>query len=487
MKVNVTFNEGVTSFDAPETESGVWKGVGEVLLNISIPNSLAIDCHYGTASVNVIKRGTYIENGVKKPSMHCVVVRNDIDLPADNYEEAYLTCVHPESNNYKFYWIKPNNTVHRINAQYGRIGSDRGDAFGVKDLKVPYQSYEYWLIYYEKLSKGYIDQTDIYLNSETVTAEPEIVEEGSPVNKASAELYDLLMSLARNTVQEMVQDPQRITLKQVEKSKEIWNNLGNYVQVAAFNRHLQELLVLVPRKTRSVQDLLAKSKEDFAGILDREEGLINAMEAVLTGNPYKVKISRQTFDDLDIEVYEASPEQYQEVIGRISDLIKSKVKKIYRIIPKKQKEKFDEYVMTKNISVIKQMWHGSRNENWFNIVKNSLMIRPDVRVVRTGSMLGEGIYLAPSSAKSIGYASLRGSYWANGRSNIGIMGLYAVAYGKALDATYDIRRYSKAELDAKGYNCVHARGGNGMYLRNDEVVVFDSDAVLLNYLVVLEG
>lgn len=491
-KVEITANDCSVDFDDVEaTESEIWKKIGSILPKIQIPNMLYVETDYGSARIKVVKRGTYVENGIVKPSMHCVIEENHITLPPDKYEEKYLTCVHPESNNYKFYWIKPNNTNYTINAQYGRIGSNRGEAFGVKDLKVPYESYYFWILYYEKLSKGYVDQSDIYLQSPTVVAEPEIEEDDSnsaPVNAASRDLYDLLMSFAKHTVQEMVRDPQRITQKQVEKSREIWEKLGKYSQVAAFNRHLQELLVLVPRKARDIRVLLAKSKDDFADILEREESLINAMEAVLTGDPYKVKVKKnETFDDLGIEVYEATPDQYSEVMARVSDLVKPKVKKIYRVIPKAQKEKFENYLRSKNISVVKQMWHGSRNENWFSIVKNSLMINPNANVIRTGSMLGHGIYLAPSSAKSIGYASVHGSYWARGRSDIGLLGLYAVAYGKPLDATNNIRQYTKKELDQGGYNCVHARGGAGLYLRNDEVVVFDSDAVLLNYLVVLEG
>jgi hypothetical protein len=37
-------------------------------------------------------------------------------------------------------------------------------------------------------------------------------------------------------------------------------------------------------------------------------------------------------------------------------------------------------------------WHGSRNENWFNIMQTGLLIRPS-GAVHTGSMFGDGIYL----------------------------------------------------------------------------------------------
>jgi len=38
-------------------------------------------------------------------------------------------------------------------------------------------------------------------------------------------------------------------------------------------------------------------------------------------------------------------------------------------------------------------FHGSRNENWWNIIKNGLQLNPNAKI--TGKMLGHGIYLAP--------------------------------------------------------------------------------------------
>lgn len=49
--------------------------------------------------------------------------------------------------------------------------------------------------------------------------------------------------------------------------------------------------------------------------------------------------------------------------------------------------------------------------------------------------MGYGLYFAPRARKSVGYTSLRGSYWAGGHSNYGFMALYEVVYGKPYDVS----------------------------------------------------
>jgi poly [ADP-ribose] polymerase len=73
----------------------------------------------------------------------------------------------------------------------------------------------------------------------------------------------------------------------------------------------------------------------------------------------------------------------------------------------------------------KLFFHGSRNENFWNIIKNGLQLNPKAKI--TGKMLGAGLYFANKAAKSINYTSLRGSYWSGGTSNIGYMAVFAVA------------------------------------------------------------
>ena len=155
-----TYND-TRNMEVPQTESALYKAIGEQLLNLSVPNRLLVSTPVGEAEFDVKQRGTFAKDGTIYPSMYVTEEYNTIQLPQDTYPEAYLTCINPVSNNYKFYHFRPSGSV--LNATYGRIGAGRGEAFGKKDLKTPYPIHLYWIRYYEKLSKGYKDESSIYL------------------------------------------------------------------------------------------------------------------------------------------------------------------------------------------------------------------------------------------------------------------------------------------------------------------------------------
>lgn len=468
--------EEYQEFDVPKVENEVWKKIGEQLLEADIPSKMyAVFTDGGTtkqAVLNIGKRGTYVRDGVKMPSMFVTCTNGIYGLEVKPYEEKYLTCINDESNNYKFYHLKPlpNDDFTVV---YGRIGSKPGEAFGVKEIQTPYDSYLYWIRYYEKLSKGYVDQSDIYLGEE-LSSEP-VEETEETVDTINAELYNLLLGLANKTINEALVN-NVITVAQYEKSKALYEELCEAKEVKEFNRILKQLMAISPRRCRYVEDLLANKTDDFNDIVLREEGLINAMKAV------KTPVLTNAFENA--EVYEATDEQKEEILKKLSPSLHSKVWKIYRVIDNEKKKRFDDYLEKNHIKTVKQFWHGSRNENWFSITKNGLTKNPNA--VITGKMLGYGIYTSPSSAKSFNYTSYHGTYWANGSSNIGIMGLFATAYGNPLDVDNysNIRHYTESELKALGKDCVYAHKGN--CLREDEICFYNDDAVLMNYLIIFK-
>lgn len=229
-------------------------------------------------------------------------------------------------------------------------------------------------------------------------------------------------------------------------------------------------------EARYVDELLANSTGDFAYIMQREENLIQAMEAVATAstNPHQT----DTFADIGVEVYYANEKQKAQVLRHLNDQLIPKVKNIYRVIPGKQQKRFNKYIQEKGIDNVRQLWHGSRNENWLSIAKNGLLLNPNA--VITGKMFGNGIYFATSSMKSWNYTSYRGTTWAGGTDDVGFMGLYAVAYGTPYDVSSSYH-FTKAELNRLHADCVHAHAGTA--LRNDEIIFFDENAMVLNYIV----
>lgn len=151
MHITIKTYTDTRNMEVPQTESALYKAIGEQLLNLSVPNRLLVSTPVGEAEFDVKQRGTFAKDGTIYPSMYVTEEYNTIQLPQDTYPEAYLTCINPVSNNYKFYHFRPSGSV--LNATYGRIGAGRGEAFGKKDLKTPYPIHLYWIRYYENFQK----------------------------------------------------------------------------------------------------------------------------------------------------------------------------------------------------------------------------------------------------------------------------------------------------------------------------------------------
>ena len=71
------------------------------------------------------------------------------------------------------------------------------------------------------------------------------------------------------------------------------------------------------------------------------------------------------------------------------------------------------------------LWHGSRITNINQILANGLKIAPSEAIV-IGCMLGKGLYFSDAVANSIEYC------YANQSNNIGVILLYEVALGNAI-------------------------------------------------------
>lgn len=426
-------------------------------------------------------RGTFKEKGVVYPSLFikeisfcggCYKRCDDFS----QYDERYLTCIHPESNNYKFYRLMP--CAKGIDVEYGRIGSEKGEFFGAKKINEPYPTRMFWIRYYEKLSKGYVDNSEVYLSTKASTKKAKKTNV-SDLDSFAQNLYNTLLSMARQTVRESLVN-EDVTIGQYKKAKKIFTDLLARKTVNGFNRQLILLMQIMPRKVDKVNSMLAKNKDDFKRIIDREESLLNAIYAVIESdlsNELEAK-TKSSFEKQGIEIYIANEKQRNQVLNSLSDDLKDKVKQIYRVIPKKQLKSFNFYLKNNDIHLVKQFWHGSKNENWLSIILNGLSLTPKADI--TGKMFGNGIYFAPSSRKSWNYTSYHGSYWAKGTSDKAFMGLYATAYGTPKTVTSPCK-YNQRILQKEKKNCVHALKGN--YLFNDEIIFYDESAMVLNYLV----
>ena len=397
-------------------EKNLYADIANYICQLSPPDTILIETPYGNAEYQLIKKGGAFF--VREES-------NNIALPdTADYDPVYLVCVNPTWNNYKFYKIEDVGGG-QICATYGRIGAAANELFGERTHYYPKRMY--WIKVLEKLNKGYKDMTDIYLttNRDSSNADEQKEDDTSKNNSISLQLYNLLKRYSRYVVESSCISS-TITRKMLEESRglllEMYNESSD---IEKFNALLLKLLAVSPRKVKDVQSLLAKSVSDFGKIIDREENLLMAMEAVVVDPEWNDRT--EGFENQNIEVYLATEKQREEVMKHLSTQLISKVKNIYRVIPNRQKERFNQYLKDRKIKSVKQFWHGSKNENWLSIITNGLLLRPNAAI--TGKMLGDGIYFAPSSMKSWGYSSYHNTYWARGKSDIAFMGLYACAYG----------------------------------------------------------
>ena len=170
--------------------------------------------------------------------------------------------------------------------------------------------------------------------------------------------------------------------------------------------------------------------------------------------------------------------------------VASKFKRAFAVVNSKTQDKYAAFMASNPNCKTKLFFHGSKNENFWSILKNGLLLNPNATV--TGKMLGAGIYFANKAIKSLNYTSLRGSYWSGGSSNTGYIAIFACAIDQ--NACYDVTTYSeistchnmtwkKLQQIKPGATYVYAH--KGQYLREDEVCIYREDQCTIRYLVEL--
>lgn len=473
-----------------ETET-VYKDVAKKMSEIPV-YKLPVDVRV----LNLDDPDEYVEYNISDRSGTQFVRETDNTMPDDLTNEIsnkYLTCIDPDKNAYKKYVLCVDHAdvgesesysnvgdKKEFTAYWGRMATQKGDLFGEKNCT--YQKSMFWPKYYEKIGKGYEDKTEFYFDSEAPKVEEPKKKRGRPrkiSNPANAELFSKLLSWATNAVREAkINAP--ITKAIINESKRLLDEMRKFAEENNYEKFEKSLLSLMsisqrPVRTGDGTGVRRMLDGSYESIISREDDLIQAMEGVHTGKTVEIKGEFPS----DIEVYEATEEQKEFVLKYLYDeSLKRKVKKIYRVIPSKQQKAFDEYCKKNNITNIKYLWHGSRNQNWLSIVENSLKLNPNARI--NGKMFGYGIYFAPDPEKSFGYTSYNYSRWAHGNSDVAYMGLYSTGYGNPY---YPSTSGEYKHMVGSKYNCVHAKPSICRYLCRDEIIYYDEAAICLQYIV----
>lgn len=392
---------------------------------------------------------------------------------------TYLIMVTAENNN-KYYNCFPEGDNFRV--EYGRVNSTK------TITNYPMSKWESQIS--SKIKKGYKDVTDL----KTALVE-EIKTDGTKYkdieNESVRRIIEKLRSLARDTVKKNYSvSSASVTEEMVYEAQLVINNLISIKSVNKFNDELLKLFEIIPRKMDNVRSYLIKSTDEIDKVISREQDLLDIMrgqivtKSTATENKAKeIDNSEITIlDEMGITMRECTPEE----INEIKDCMKESsyhFSKAWRVDNISTRKKYEEFIKAYNIKNTKLLFHGSRTENWFSILKTGLKIRP-TNAITTGAMFGFGSYFAPKCQKSIGYTSLGGSYWAGGKDNVAYMALFDTAYGKPYNVyNFDSKYYSMSfDKLPVGCNCLHAHAGNGM-LRNDEIVYYKTEQMTIKYLI----
>lgn len=396
---------------------------------------------------------------------------------------TYLIMVTTANNN-KYYNCFPEGDQFRV--EYGRVDATKTTAY------YPMSKWNSQIS--SKLKKGYKDVTDLKkdLVEEISSANPE-----SPYreieNEAVRLIVEKLQSLARDTIRKnYTVKASAVTQDMVDTAQKIIDELANNsVTVDEFNANLLKLFTVIPRKMGDVRDYLASKIDDFSKIVTKEQDLLDVMRGQIYVKPeieptVTTEKKQQTIlEELGLVMEETTRDDVA-LIKTLMNESADKFRKAWRVTNLKTQERFDKFVKENGIKDTRLLFHGSRSENFWSIMKTGLVLRPTNAVI-TGKMFGYGVYYAPKCAKSIGYTSLSGSYWAHGGNNTAYMAIFEVAYGTPydvynFDSKYHSLDYNKLQQFKPGANCLHAHADRGM-LRNDEIVVYKEEQMTIKYLI----
>lgn len=379
-----------------------------------------------------------------------------------------LICV-TENNNNKFYYMEDLNNGN-FKVTYGRVGGSS------TELTYPISLWD--KKYSEKIKKGYIDVSEkisgIRKTGELDISDPDV-----------KDLISFLMSAAKQAIKRDYEiSAEAVTKEQLEEAQRIIDETSQFRDATLndINKNLKQLYTIIPRKMEDTRKYFLRGNVDtqfVIELLQQEQQRLDTLKSQVQIN--QVADNGITLDELGFTCELASDED-RELIRKKTDF-KLTNHRVFKI-----SNKTTESVFNPNHLKTKLLYHGSRNENFLSILQTGLKIRPK-GVQTTGSMFGDGIYAANKARKSIGYTSLRGSYWASGHSNRAYLAIFEFATGKEWPVLHNdswsswMGRINESQVKSKGYDSVFAEGG--VDLRNDEYIVYNSNQCTIRYLIEL--
>lgn len=406
-----------------------------------------------------------------------------------NKKPVYLLMITANNNN-KYYKMIPCGSTFKV--EFGRVGANpQTSSYPISQWDKKYN---------EKIKKGYVDKTDL-IDDLIHKEKPRSDSQYKKIeNKVISEIVERLQTMAKSAIQSNYRiDSLSVTQAMVDEAqKHIDMMATNYskMSVEQFNNYLIQLFAIIPRKMSQVKDWLVEDSKDFEKVVGREQDLLDVMKGQVVQHVAKADDAKNDNEEPQKTVLESLGLVFEECsdndIKHIKKLMgknSKRFKNAWRVTNRKTQERFDKWVAENNITEIKELFHGSKNENWWSIIGGGLQIRP-ASAATNGSMLGRAIYTSPDSEKSVSYSSLS-PYSYGSKPSSAFMGIMQIAYGKPYDiyafsSKYYTYNYKRLLEDCPGASCLHAHAGMNTgwgALRRDEVTVYNEDQCTIKYLV----
>jgi poly [ADP-ribose] polymerase len=399
-----------------------------------------------------------------------------------NIKPKMLVMVTPNNHN-KYYKMIPHGNTWT--AEYGRVGSN--------PQRREYPMSQWDSKYNEKIRKGYVDQSDLVEDLIQIE-KPSKSEYKEIENKVISDIVERLQMMAKQAISENYTiSSNKVTQAMVDEAQDILTSLVTIDDVSEFNNTLLKLFTTIPRKMGNVQNYLARNKDDFSNIIQKEQDLLDVMKGQVVqkqiideSKDEKPQNENTILEHLGLVFEECTPTDIARIKAELGSCA-DKFDMAWKVTNLKTQRRFDKFVKENKIKDTRLLFHGSRNENWWSIINTGLVLKPTNAVI-TGKMFGYGIYYAPKAQKSLGYTSF--GYWTRGNASEGYMALMDVAYGKpydvySFDSKYYNFNYEKLQQNCPGANCLHAHAGS--MLRNDEIIVYKEEQCTIKYLIRLKN
>ncbi len=381
-------------------------------------------------------------------------------------EMAYLLNVSPDGNHNKYYRMVRDGATLKV--EYGRVGAN--------PMKRTYPADQWYAKYREKIGKGYVDKTDLYLAQENG-------DEFMPI-------YD---PLVRHMAETLLRAARQYTKRHytfttatdaaMREARSILNAVRLSCDADTANELLLKLFATIPRRMSNVSDHLVKDVSEIPKVLQDEYSLLDAMEGQVVTNAVTPTSDKTILEANGLSVRVATDEEAAEV-KRLMGEDAWKAKTVYAVKNDRTEGRLDGWC--KDHLVEKKdrhlLFHGSITENFWNILVMGL----DPAKANRG-MFGWGSCFANRAKKSLRYSSLAGYASIRGTERSGWLAVFEVAYRKpwhVKEWTSECSSFTKDKIRRKGCDAVYAHRGKS--LQNDEFIIYDRAQCSIRFMIEVE-